>query len=96
MLFVRYDAQLKAYDNLLEDWRRFRKEVKTFGKRIDRFSSSLVNAKKKGSPKPGKPFSATDHEFESLANALHNLKEQKAEIDRAVGKVSLPIGKSRM
>lgn len=89
----RYEAQLKAYELLLEDWKQYNQEVKGHGRRIDQFAKSFETARKKHGLK--KSFSETDHQFESLANALHNLREQKKQIDRAVAEISLPAGKKR-
>lgn len=89
-----YEAELRAYNHLLEDWKIYEREVQKYEKRIKRFATSLKTARKKGGSKPGKQaFSQTDHEFESLTNALHNIEEQKAEIKRVVARVPLPASK---
>ncbi|CZT14692.1 uncharacterized protein RCC_00664 [Ramularia collo-cygni] len=91
-----YEAELKAYNNLLQDWQVHQKDIKNFGKRVDRFAIALKTLKKRyGSSGSGKAFCDTDHQLESSGNALHNLQEQRGDIETAVAKIRLPVEKTR-
>lgn len=86
-----YDAQVKAYNDLTEEWDSYKKDVEAFEEKFDGFQKTLRNLKEKHYD-TGKPVGKTEHEFIGLDNAEHNLKLKKRELESAVEGVGLPKG----
>jgi hypothetical protein len=85
-----YETQLKAYNTLLDDWRIFNLEVREYEDKFKQFSTQMSGMRKKVHLGPGKPMGRNEHDFEALENALRNLGEKRAELEKAVQAVPLP------
>ena len=86
-----YDTQLREYGVLVAEWHAYEKELRAFDKKFDKFVET-VDSMKRDNVDPVKPMGKTEHDFESLDNAIFNLKEQRAELGKAVSEVPLPGG----
>lgn len=84
-----YEVQVKAHTILVKDWHAYEQEVAGFSKKLDKFTVTVENLKKEGL-KPG-PMGKTEHDFESLDNAIFNLKKQRVALSESVAAVPLPV-----